>query len=177
MLFNSNLGFVCEGFPRKNAFDQLLYFCDSNVENKSSSVEIQHPGVELGKARDEIPTLRAQGGGGGWSGALELQEWGCGEWIRSRELRSRRVLPPPAAPQVPAPVQGTHLELRVGTWAQNLPAAPANPGISLPAGQDKDKTALNKRWAELRKAASISLLEMQKSPSLVLWKCTFILMA
>lgn len=32
----------------KNAFDQLLYFCDSNAENKSSGVKIQRPGVELG---------------------------------------------------------------------------------------------------------------------------------
>lgn len=54
-----------------------------------------------------------------WFGALEVQEWGCGEWIpgvRSRELRTRRVLPPPAESQVPAPVQETHLEL----WDGNL---------------------------------------------------------
>lgn len=46
------------------------------------------------------------------------------------------------------------------TWARHLPAPSANPRISLPAERHKDKPALNKRWAELCKAAFISLLEM-----------------
>lgn len=72
-------------------------------------------------------------------------------------MRSRGVLAPPAAPQVPAPAQGTHLELQDGdlSISQHHPQTQGSPRL-----QSKDKTALNKRWAELCEAAFISLLEI-----------------
>lgn len=56
-----------------------------------------------------------------------------------QELSTRRVLQPPRCSTWPRDTPGT--------WAEHPPAPPANPEISPTSEQDKDKTALNKKWA------------------------------